>query len=77
MVIFEKRRNILRPLKRMLPSVMAKKLNMALPIVVDDLCATEPPNPPTRAEAGAFIKAHPFWYHCMYLGNGTWILKTV
>jgi 2-polyprenyl-3-methyl-5-hydroxy-6-metoxy-1,4-benzoquinol methylase len=74
MAIFEKLRNALRPHKRKLTSVMAKKLNMALPIVVDDLWTMEPPNPPTREEAEAFIKAQPFWYHRMYLGNGIYTM---
>jgi hypothetical protein len=54
----------------MLTSVIAKKFNIPLPTVNDDLWTIEPPNPPTREEAEAFIKGQQYWYYCMYLGNG-------
>jgi tRNA (mo5U34)-methyltransferase len=74
MVIFEKLRNALRPQKRVLTSVIAKKFNIPLPIFNDDLWTIEPPNPPTREEAEAFIKGQQYWYHRMYLGNGIYTM---
>ncbi len=43
-------------------------------IVVEEKWIVEPPNPPSPEEAEAFIKAQPFWYHRMYLGNGIYTM---
>ena len=69
-MISEKLRSTLRPYKRALRTVLAKNFNIPMPAVCEDLWTVEPPNPPTREEAEAFIKSQPYWYHRMYLGNG-------
>src|SRR5215212_490786 len=74
MVILETIRNALRPHKRMLTSVITKKLNMKQSTVNNEVWTMEPPDPPTREEAEAFIRKQPFWYHRMYLGNGIYTM---
>lgn len=44
------------------------------PPVVEEKWTIEPPNPPSREEAEAFIKAQSFWYHRIYLGNGVYTM---
>ena len=41
---------------------------------IEERWAVEPPNPPSREEAEAFVKSYSFWYHRIYLGNGVYTL---
>lgn len=74
MTFFDNLRNALGLQKPILTSAVADKLNIAPPVVVEEQWTIEPPNPPTREEAEAFIKAQPFWYHRIYLGNGIYTM---
>jgi tRNA (mo5U34)-methyltransferase len=38
--------------------------------LIEEQWPVEPPNPPSREEAEAYVKSYSFWYHRMYLGNG-------
>ncbi len=52
----------------------ANALNLHMPLSVDEHWGAEPPNPPSREDAEAFVKAQPFWYHRIYLGNGIYTI---
>lgn len=52
----------------------ANALNLHMPLSVDEHWGAEPPNPPSREDAEAFVKAQPFWYHRIYLGNGPYTI---
>ena len=52
----------------------ANALNLPMPHIVDGQWEVEPPNPPSREDAEAFVKAQPFWYHRIYLGNGIYTM---
>ena len=71
---FDRLRNALGLQKTSLKSVIAEKLNIMPPVVLEEQWMVEPPNPPTREEAEAFIKAQGFWYHSIYLGNGIYTM---
>ena len=55
-------------------STLTNQLDIALPIPREEQWTVEPPNPPTREEAEAFVKSYSFWYHRIYLGNGVYTL---
>jgi tRNA (mo5U34)-methyltransferase len=74
MTIFEKLRNTRRPHKRRLTSALAENFNLPLRLVIEEQWTVEPPNPPSPEEAEAFIRAQPFWYHRIYLGNGIYTM---
>jgi tRNA (mo5U34)-methyltransferase len=74
MTIFGKLRDALHPQKQRLTSALVEKFNLPLRVVVEEKWTVEPPNPPSREEAEAFIKAQPFWYHRIYLGNGIYTM---
>ena len=49
--------------------------NISVPVEqLEQHWMVEPPNPPTREEAEAYVKSYSFWYHRMYLGNGVYTL---
>ena len=69
--------NLYRALGLRKPSVTpanANALNLNMPLIVDEQWGAEPPNPPSREDAEAFVKAQPFWYHRIYLGNGIYTM---
>jgi tRNA (mo5U34)-methyltransferase len=72
MTILNRLRTTLRPVKRMLTSAINN--TSSGPILVEEQWKIEPPNPPTREEAEAFVKSYSFWYHRIYLGNGIYTL---
>lgn len=74
MTIYEKIRNTLRLQKRKLTLATAKNSDSTPIPAIEEKWAIEPPNPPTREEAEAFIKSHSFWYHRIYLGNGIYTM---
>ncbi len=74
MSIFNNLRSNLDLQKLRLASAISQKFNIAPPVVVEEQWTIEPPNPPSREEAEAFIKAQQFWYHRIYLGNGLYTM---
>ena len=72
MTILNRLRTTLRPVKRMLTSAINN--TSSRPIPVEEQWKIEPPNPPTREEAEAFVKSYSFWYHRIYLGHGIYTL---
>ena len=75
MTLFDKLRTTLRPHKRRLTSALAANFNLPLHVPVEEKWMVEPPNPPSPEEADAFIKAQPYWYHRIYLGNGIYTMQ--
>lgn len=53
---------------------LASALNVPPAVVIEEQWTVEPPNPPSREEAEAFIQKQPFWYHRIYLGNGLYTM---
>lgn len=53
---------------------LASALNVPPAVVIEEQWTVEPPNPPSREEAEAFIQKQPFWYHRIYLGNGIYTM---
>jgi tRNA (mo5U34)-methyltransferase len=41
---------------------------------IEERWTVEPPNPPSREEAEAYVKSYSFWYHRVYLGNGVYTI---
>jgi tRNA (mo5U34)-methyltransferase len=74
MSILNNLRHALGLQKPIVSPAIARALNIAPPAVIEERWVVEPPNPPTRVEAEAFVKAQPFWYHRIYLGNGVYTM---
>lgn len=74
MPILDSLRNAIGLKKPIVTPAIAHMLNIAPPVVVEEKWTIEPPNPPSRKEAEAFIKAQPFWYHRIYLGNDVYTM---
>lgn len=74
MPILENLRRSLGLRKPIVTPAIADALNFSAPLIVEEQWAVEPPNPPSRDEAEAFVQAQPFWYHRIYLGHGIYTM---
>ena len=62
-------------LRNWLKPANSSQSNVSVPVEqLEQHWTVEPPNPPTREEAEAYVKSYSFWYHRMYLGNGVYTM---
>ncbi len=74
MTILNKLHSALSKQKQRLKSAITYSSTIAPSVAVEEKWSFEPPNPPTREEAEAFVKKYSFWYHRIYLGNGAYTM---